>query len=168
MTTPPVPDAQPVVIGSTAVYSWDRVTVYVEDHTGSRWPVTTAVREWDAGTTVRVVYGRCVRNMPCVRVYEGAYGATGWLGKTWFPGLVKLNGAWRLRGVATVKLNDSYRRSVHDYAQAACHELGHALGIMGHDTSLSTCLHFQIDARASVHPANGDRARLNTAYRGTR
>lgn len=48
------------------------VVIYVQDSTGAAWPVTTAVRLWDAGLrTVQLRYGHCLAGSRCAHVRTG-------------------------------------------------------------------------------------------------
>jgi hypothetical protein len=63
-----------------------------------------------------------------------------------------------------VRLNRNARSaSAHDRMQAACHELGHALG-RPHRRVFSTCMHTYIDPDASTHPDARDFAAVDARY----
>jgi len=58
-----------VVIPATSANAVTRY-VYVEDHTGSKWPVTVAEPWVDYYTGSVMVYGKCRSGYKCIRVYE--------------------------------------------------------------------------------------------------
>jgi predicted Zn-dependent protease len=68
-------------------------------------------------------------------------------------------------GKVFVRLNDyPYVVNAAGHRQAACHEQGHALG-MGHNTSTSSCLYFQItNATGSQGPNNDDFSLIAGVY----
>jgi hypothetical protein len=127
--------------------------VYIEDHTGTGWPVREATRVWDASTDLSVRYGQCRAHAVCVRVYEGWYGRTGHAADT----ILAPSGA--LRG-ATIRFNNSYRQNAHNRRQAACHEQGHALGL-GHSPGEGSCMYYKETADASLYPSAQDKAMIN-------
>ena len=135
--------------------------VYVEDHTGSAWPVRAATRVWDQGTDVSVRYGKCRATAGCVRVYEGRYGMTKWVGSTSYH--------WNtvkhvFQGSTITRLNNSYRLTARTHQQIASHELGHALGLMYHSSSRGTCMFPRADPKASMWGNGYDKRVLNTLY----
>lgn len=127
--------------------------VYVEDHTGTGWPVREATRVWDASTDLSVRYGQCRAHAVCVRVYEGWYGRNGHAADT----ILAPSGA--LRG-ATIRFNDSYRQNAHNRRQAACHEQGHALGL-DHSPGNGSCMYYKETADAALYPSAQDKAMIN-------
>lgn len=163
----PVP-ANIVSVNPSTVYAWPRATVYVEDHTGNRWDIHRAVYDWQWGTRVNVIYGGCRHAMPCVRVYEGNYGRTGYVGRTVYdsvpnPGKWHWTGrTWVMGGVTRIYMNNSYPTTVRQRQQAACHETGHSLGIIDH-TGPDSCMYYKNGAQ-SIVPTIADRAALNRVY----
>jgi hypothetical protein len=154
------------------VYHFAQKVVYVEDHTGSAWPISTAVRNWDAGTDVSVRYGKCRTGAGCIRVYEvsACYTHKGcWAGLTdyaparWYS---SPSGPYMNGGYVRVSVNRNVIRSTtaRMRQQVACHEVGHALGLGYHSPVLGSCMYAPNSARASVLPSAADRANLNRVY----
>jgi hypothetical protein len=168
----PVPlapvEARVASVVPSQVAAWGRATVRVEDHTGSRWNVRRAVTLWERGTIAHVVYAKCVHAMPCIRLYEGNYGKSGYLGITRYESKKWVwNGRrWIINGVTRIYFNDWYVSSVRNRDMAACHELGHGLGIISH-SGRDSCMYFRADGHTTV-PTNADRAALNGAYKGVK
>jgi hypothetical protein len=131
----------------------------VEDHTGWRWPVTSAVYDWDYGTDASVRYGACRAGYGCIKVYEGYYGRNGQLGVAYFSWIGSI-----LQEPVTVKLNDSYFPDAHIRRQTVCHELGHGLGITFHDPVLTSCLYGAGTDAAPYGPGAWGRYWLNVDY----
>jgi hypothetical protein len=136
------------------IWHWGYRVVYIEDHSSLVWPVHAAQYQWQWGTDVDVRYGGCRAGAGCVRVYDGYYGAT-WAGKT--P--MTYSGDRILS--ARIALNDSIRLDAHQHRQAACHELGHALGLEYHHRNYASCMHWQVSDAASMYPTWWDRHNLN-------
>ena len=133
--------------------------IYVEDHTGWRWPVYEATHDWNYGTTASVRYGACRAGYGCVRVYEAYLGRNGQVGVTHFV----WSGSILVEPVKVV-FNDSYFPDAHQRRQTACHELGHGLGIEFHDPYKSSCLYAYATDSASMYPGAWGRYWLNRAY----
>lgn len=68
------------------VYPMPKYIIYVADHTSKRhWPVWKAARDWSYHTKLDVrVRSSCHSGYPCVRVWGGNFGDTGWSGKTYY------------------------------------------------------------------------------------
>lgn len=132
--------------------------IYFLDHTSAAWPVTSAVTTWHQAVGIDSYYRWYTQGCPgggthCVHVYNGAYGATGWLGQTsWSPGT---------QGPVTVKLNDSYSLTANERRTIACHELGHALAL-NHNTATSSCLYS--GTYISLTPNSNDYTLLSQIY----
>ena len=108
----------------------------VEDHTGSRWSVYSGAIYWAGNARFNVTYTRsCSSSYHCVKVYEGNYGATGWLGIT----RITYDGYHHMTSVQ-IQFNNSYSTTAAQRAQAACHEQGHAFGL-GHNVSNASCMY---------------------------
>jgi hypothetical protein len=161
-----------LTVGSAPVadYAWYSHTIMVEDHTGARWSVDRAVSLWNSGTGVTLVSGRCRAHVPCIRVYEGSYGQkVGWEGQTAYD---TTRWHWRgdtytMAGVTVIRFNNSITWATRvQRDDAACHELGHAVGIGPHSKSRS-CMYYVADGRWTV-PSSADRAGLRLAYRSVR
>ena len=131
--------------------------IYVQNEAGSAWPVKGAVSAWNSGLRrVRLRYGRCPLTATCIRVIEADLGPVsrgngGKFGETsTFFGLIRLN-------------RNARSAPAHERMQAACHELGHALG-RPHRRELSTCMHTYIDPAASTRPDAKDFAAVIARY----
>jgi hypothetical protein len=123
---------------------WNRggsATTYIriEDHTGSAWPVHTAANYWTGSARVDMLYTTaCPSSYHCVKVYEGRYGATGWVGLT----KVTYDGYHHITNVS-IQYNDSYTMTAAQHLTTTCHEQGHALGLE-HNLSTSSCLYYRV------------------------
>lgn len=103
--------------------------VYVEDHTGSAWPVYSAQDYVDRHTGTNIVYGTCRTGYKCVRVYEKTISSS-------YAGYTCLAGTWCLgRTTAYTRIYLNPQRNSRPYGERiriATHELGHAFGIGYH------------------------------------
>lgn len=171
-TSAVIPQAQGaalVKVTPVSDYAWSRPVIRVEDHTGARWSVDRAVSLWSQGTGLRLQSAPCVASLPCIRLYQGRYGKTGWAGQTVYDTKrwTWRGDTWTMRGVTVIQFNDTYSymtRAQRD--DATCHELGHALGVGKHSPSRS-CMFGTADGRWTS-PSTADRAGLRLAYRGVR
>jgi Matrixin len=133
-------------------------TIWVEkDASAVRWPVGRAVVEWNRGlTSVKLRVGKCHDGAECIKVSQAELytpeGQSLVLGKTQtlFGKRVKLNAA------AVGHVPASYLQF------AACHELGHALGLE-HRSALTSCMHASAKG-AATRPDRTDFARVNAEY----
>jgi hypothetical protein len=111
----------------TRIDGTTRAQVWFIDHTGSRWPVSSAVPRWNWAPTVDSLYrfGSCITpgTMHCVHVWEyneagGDYGYA----------QVSVNGNGHFTW-AEIRLNSSGPSwGAADDRQTVCQELGHASG----------------------------------------
>jgi len=118
--------------------------VYVEDFTGSRWPVYRGVLKWDdRPTRYRPYYknaNTCDREtLHCIPVREGNYGATGWDGLTTYS----INAANHIvHNSMLVRFNNSYSSTEAMREALVCHELGHASGPLAeYPSTTASCMH---------------------------
>lgn len=123
---------------------WYRGYFYVNDRTGSAWPVSAKTTYWNGVSRLSVGYG-CPSSYHCVQVVEGKYGATPWVGRTTYT---YSQGTHNFAS-ATIQLNDSYAMTAAQRAQTVCMELGHAAGL-GHETQNNSCMWYKIDG---LHPS---------------
>ena len=118
---------------------WHNGSFHIKDMT-SGWPVQTYTNYWDQVSGLSAGYG-CPTANHCVKVVEGHYGATGWVGLT-----TLYEGANHDIVGATVKLNNSYRLTSAERNDATCHELGHVAGL-GHESGDVSCMYYQADGK---------------------
>lgn len=126
--------------------------VYVQDSTGDRWPVKAAVQGWDAGLTISVRYGTCQPHVRCVKVTEAREGFNDTIGSTGIQDT----------GDADIRMNFSYSWLPPEARlSAACHELGHALGLRRHNEDQDSCMNATAHWGESTRPGKRDLAELN-------
>ena len=115
-----------------------RPQVHFKDSSSSAWPVGRAVNRWNQVSGIDSVWRTtaCPKGVHCVPVRSGAYGKTGWTGKT----TRTLNAAGTYATSASVQLNSSYSGTEAQRWNTVCHETGHVLGL-GHNTSTGSCLY---------------------------
>jgi hypothetical protein len=124
-----------------STYRFKYSTVCVVDHTGSRWPIDTAVSRWTAVPDLSFRYGVTCGQQ--VHVYEGWYGSnwhggryygwtTPWLysHKTYGSYEKLSDGTWR-EYRCTIAMNNTYGVGLSwaDRRSAVMHELGHCTGL---------------------------------------
>lgn len=138
-----------------ALNGYEDPAVYFLDHTSSAWPVTASTTNWNQAQGIDSYYRWYTNGCPgggthCVHVYNGNYGATGWVGLTSWP--YDSTGDFDNTTNVTIKLNDYYGGTAAQHRNTACHEMGHALGL-DHNTSTGSCLYY---ARTSTQYPNSD------------
>jgi hypothetical protein len=127
--------------GAVTWYDPPNRPMVVEDHTGWSVPVRAAVGNWGTG----LIYGRCVPQFSCVRVYE-AY--------LQFPVISGQARTVFSTGNSTVYIDPHMRREGYfTRLQLICHELGHAQGL-NHDNY--GCLRPWADGR-NPYPTGSER-----------
>lgn len=107
-----------LLTGTPALANTTTRYVYVEDHTGTAWPVTRAEPYIDQHTSSVMIYGRCRAGHRCIRIYEKTIrtewaAVTRWT--TWTNAYIYVN---------PQRNNYPYRWRYHIIA----HELAHAMG----------------------------------------
>jgi hypothetical protein len=113
------------------------VTIYVERTrvgTANWMSIARAGAEWSKSSRIRILFvKRCPSRLYCVKVYEGRWTkpAAGWATLNYDP----RNYAW----YGSVHLNNRYLTSAAARRKAACHELGHAIGL-SHRSGGRTCM----------------------------
>lgn len=142
-----------------ALLHWPYSVVYIEDRSSTLWPVTNATHDWNSGTDLTVLVGKCRVNAGCVRVYQGAYGKTGWIGHT----------DWTYQGTTIrtmkIRMNNTYSSyGPRNRRVAMCHELGHSMGFTGHNNSTTSCRFHRVGGDVSQYPNAADKAALNKIY----
>lgn len=108
------------------VMHWANRTIYVENHASASYSVGQAALNWDYNTRLTMINATCRAGYPCIRVYSGAYGKTGWAGISY------ISYSGDVIQSVKIQLNDTYPGTATDKKHRACHELGHGVGIMGH------------------------------------
>ena len=176
-----VPVAATMADTSAASYHWARnrsqFTLEVGDNVSGKWDriLRRALGAWNKNDTVTLdqVNGRtnpqeCRPNKGRVEVCSWRYGTQGgWLGLT----TVYFNNRGDHIEAATVKLNDSYFESDPRYNDRAarrhtmCHELGHTMGLEGHDNNRSCMNNSQYAVFHYVTPIRSDFRELERIYR---
>lgn len=132
---------------------------YIEDHTGSAWPVYASQIEWNKSCCVGAYYAgtACSSSFHCVKAYEGKYSqpcgsAPKWTGCTYVTS--ESNTTNHISSVY-IQYNDLYTITGGEHRQVACQEQGHAMG-MGHNSSLSSCMFGTTRTDASTVPSGDD------------
>lgn len=101
------------------------------------------------GAHWNVVQGDCRVGYPCVRLSIGTYGSTGWLGLTQWPYMCGTNIFCNYNGnmndttrMAMVAINTSYTQDYAERRAVGCHEFGHALANLQHESNSlgATCM----------------------------
>lgn len=127
--------------------------IYYYDHTGSRWPVGTAISTWNQSPNIHVAWSPsgCPSNLAyhCVDVSEAHNGANGTYGYTswqWDPA-----SGYFYNGTVNIQFNDDmYTNNL----TIACHEIGHSFG-MDHNDSTSSCM-YSVGNLGSSSPSSSD------------
>ena len=134
--------------------------IYVQSEAPGYWGVGQAIRTWNKGlTNVQLKAGDCVEGATCITVSQVSElpdeDGRMVLGKTTsFFGMspsIRFNGA-AVHHVRTPLLS-----------VAACHELGHALGLK-HRTTMNSCMHATVTTGVSKRPDAQDYAAVNDKY----
>lgn len=144
-------------------YRWATPSIRVVDSVGDPWneSFSSAVSDWNRGV-VDLLEVPGERSKACqpirgaVRVCNAKYGHTGWAGLTELS--VDSHGSILS---ARIRLNATYLTTKRLRRAAACHELGHALGLTHHSQS-DSCLTPVVDA---VSPNEHDYEQLGVIYR---
>jgi hypothetical protein len=126
---------------------WYKGYYYIDDHTGSAWPVHNYTSYWSNNVNGLTVGYGCPSSTHCVKVVEGRYGTyyydsqgvkhARWLGLTSYT----VDGHNRFVSVG-VRFNDSWdfgTKNTVVRSEATCHELGHTAGL-GHETKNVSCM----------------------------
>ena len=133
------------------------------DWTSAAWPVGRATTEWNKVSGIdsirRTPAGGCRSIANCVDINSANYGKTGWIGKTYR----QLNSAGTYHLNVSIYLNDYYADTETTRWTAACHEMGHALGL-DHNASTGSCMYWQKVAGMSKYPSANDRALIERYY----
>jgi len=138
------------------------VTVYLEKTRvgATNWTyLKRAGAEWSRSRRVRIVFvNRCPSTLYCVKVYDGRWNKpmAGWATLNRDP---RTNYAW----YGSLHLNNRYLTSSAARRKAACHELGHAIGL-GHRRSGRTCMRDDGFRTMYGHPDGHDFGSLWTIY----
>jgi hypothetical protein len=140
-------------------FHWSRRTIYVNDHTDGRWPVTAAAARWNAGGSVRINVGHwCRSGYPCVHVYA-RYASGPYVGQT------PISAYYSKLTSADITMNSRFAGwSWTRRAGFITHEMGHALGL-SHDSWASSVMYACISAGNS-RPTSYDLGLVRRGYSG--
>jgi hypothetical protein len=130
-----------------------------------------ALNDWENGNSLVLERKRVAADPTCqqktgvMKVCNGNYGATGWLGIN----ELLLRGGFIFSSVAM--MNDYYLSSA-DYVErqyTMCHEVGHGFGLPHTDENfynedLGNCMDYTNNPRANLHPGAINYARLVSLY----
>jgi hypothetical protein len=122
---------------------FDDPQVYFRDSSGSAWPVSASVTEWNRAVGADSYYiwyanGSCPAastGRHCVPVTSAYYGSN-WIGRIDYS--YDAN-RYFIDGSVRVYLNSSHGPA-EDYRSVACAQLGHTLGI-GHNDASNSCMY---------------------------
>jgi hypothetical protein len=138
----------------------------------------TVVADWDNGdpdaltlTTRKIsVDNACSRLDGVMKVCNGNYGETGWLGINQIISQIKTN----LILSSVAKMNEHYLNNADFFERqyAMCHEIGHGFGLYHTDedfnnADLGDCLDYSPNPEASLHPGTINYERLVILYGDT-
>lgn len=123
---------------------------YAVDSTSAAWPVSSKTALWDQVTRFDAYYGGCTGNF-CFVVDEAFYGNNGILGET--KGSVDSNGHW-VKDTVVIHFNNSEADTSTERAVAACHELGHVMGLQHAADSCLTSPYSPTYQSPSAHDLN--------------
>lgn len=140
-----------------------RPILHFLDRTSAAWPVGRAATEWNTVSGIdsirRTPSAGCLSSAHCIDMVSANYGNTGWVGETW----VRWNAAETYATSAAIYLNDYHANTETEKWTAACHEMGHALGL-DHNTSTGSCMYGKLVAGMSKYPNANDKALLERYY----
>jgi hypothetical protein len=140
-------------------------TIHLIDHSAGAWPVGRAASEWNKVSGIDTIYrpnGSMCEGGPehCVHVWSGNYGKTTWIART----TRSVNAAKTYYTRASVKFNNYYLGSGPTSRwNAACHELGHVLGL-SHNLSKSSCMYRIVSSTKKTHSTAEDRGLVERYY----
>ncbi len=142
--------------------------IYVHNTAPLRWHVGGAIKVWNRGlTNVKLqAVQACPKDGTCFEVSQ-------------VPDLPRENGRLVMGRTKTFLTKEIWfnAEAVGQvdpslFAVAACHELGHALGLdgkelggtHGHSASVKSCMHATVTTGVSTRPAKADYAAVNAKY----
>lgn len=137
---------------------------YVQDLTGSAWPVYTAAISWDQAPKLDLVYrtgaNGCAHCFDFDAIAMGGAGCSPVAGETW-PGQTGghiNNNTWSHvdSGCASATYNARL--------ELVCHEMGHAIGLLDRVASAASCMRTNTGLGGQVDGSAADFTDLNTAY----
>lgn len=110
---------------------------YIEDHTGSAWPVKDVRAFIDQYTSSGLIYGNCRAGAACIKVYEKEIN-TNWTAYTFFDAHPN---DWNATDVAIINVNPRYAKTSYAVRRnTVAHEIAHAQGVTWHSTVCSNLM----------------------------
>ena len=135
-------------------------TIWVDSTAPAGWHVRQAVLTWNKGlTTAKLRLGPCREGAECIHVKQVGYLAPS-------DGRLTLGRTSSFFGSSpTIRLNADAIGQVPAsvFQVAACHEIGHALGVE-HNPSTASCMHATIGAGVPARPDAADFAAVNAKH----
>ena len=117
--------------------------VRFNDHTGSAWPVNTAVFDWNTANGINSYYA--FNSCPfqagarCVDIFEINNSGVSWVGFTFYN--YNTSSHAYIDNSMHIEVNDFYPFSANPPRKTIEHEMGHALGL-GHESNTSSVMYF--------------------------
>lgn len=120
--------------------NYPRGYAFIEDQTPAAWPVYTAAVAWDQAPKLDLVWesgsNTCGHCVPFTASAMGAAGCTGTVGETYNRSLSGVHIT-----SASVRVDSGCTTATYNARlEIACHEMGHAIGLMDRDPGASSCM----------------------------
>lgn len=141
---------------------YPRGHAFIQDETGSAWPVYTAAIDWDQASKLDLVYrsgaGTCGHCVPFRAIALGDAGCSA------SPGSTLVSYGTHISSATSRVDSGCAGRTYNNRLELVCHEMGHAIGLTDRGATAASCMRTNTPLGNEIDGSSADFTDLDHAY----